>query len=200
MSRALWSGATQAFAADQYLSPLIKKIPPPRLAAKADPFHALIVAILNQLISRSVAQVIQQRLVKLTGTPFTPEAILAASDAKMRNAGLSTAKTQCAKACAQMALITKFSGPACRRLSDSDIRQQVVSIKGIGNWSADMVLIFGLGRADIMPYGDAGIQRAARNIFALSDNAAALAKLQRVAPRWSPHRSVAAWYLWRLLG
>lgn len=185
---------------DTVMGQLVKSLPAPGAGARRDPFHALIVAILNQLISRKVAAIIEKRLADLVGRPFRPAAVAAADSLQMRKLGMSESKVTCAKACANDALATDFSARSCRYLSDAEIIARIVALKGAGPWTAHMVLIFGLGRPDVMPDGDGGIRRATANLFGCSDLAATCKRLLREKRRWQPHNSVAAWYLWRSLG
>ena len=184
---------------DKWLAPLIAKLPHPQAAAKKDPFHALIVAILNQQISLKAAAAIGERLTQLVGRPYTPAAIATASPSAMRAAGMSATKIACAKAFAQDGWASKLTARSCRNMSDELIYERIIAFKGAGPWTAQMVLIFGLGRADVMPAGDGGIQRAAAKLFTVQDIAAAQNKLREIAPTWKPYRTLGAWFLWRSL-
>lgn len=184
---------------DKYLAPLVKHLPPPSSGGKKDPFDALIVALLNQSISLKVARVFEERLRKLAGRPFTPESIAKVPAKKFRGIGVATSKVVCAKACAAYAAKHGFTAKSCSRLSDAEVTDIVVSIKGAGPWTATMVLLFGLGRLDVMPDGDGGIQRGAQKLFRSKSLATAHKRLLREAPHWQPYRSIAAWYLWAYL-
>lgn len=185
---------------DELLAPLVARLSPPQPGGRKEPFDALIVALLNQLISRKVAGVIEGRLRDLVGKPFTPASISELDPEKFRTCGLSRNKVACAKACAADSLAHDFTAKSCRHLTDEQIVQRIIAIKGAGPWTAHMVLLFGLGRPDVLPDGDGGIQRAAALLFGSRSLATARRRLVREARRWRPFRSIAAWYLWRSLG
>ena len=184
---------------DGLLRPLVGAIDPPRPSARKDPFHALVVSILNQQISRIAAKAIEKRLASLSGSPFRPESLVRMRKDRLRSIGLSRTKADCVVACSKHALKHGLSARSCRSLSDEEILDRLMTIKGIGAWSGQMVLVFGLGRPDVMPDGDGGIVRAASNLFRIEDRAKAREKLIATSPSWSPHRTLAAWYLWRSL-
>ena len=184
---------------DKLLRPLVDAIDPPRSTAKKDPFHALVVSILNQQISRIAAKAIEKRLASLAGSPFKPDSLVGMSKSRLRSIGLSQTKAECVVACSKHALKHALSARSCLSLSDEEILDRLMTIKGIGAWSGQMVLIFGLGRQDVMPDGDGGIVRAASNLFKIEGRAKAREKLIATSSSWSPHRTLAAWYLWRSL-
>lgn len=184
---------------DRWLGKIISTTEHPAPGARKDPFHALVVGIANQQISVTAARAIVGRLGDLLGTPFSPGPIVAARRDRLRAAGLSNSKVDSMKACAKHALKHGLTVKSCKGMSDGEIVESLCGIKGVGPWTAHMVLVFGLGRPDVMPDGDGGIIRAASNLFGIEDRVRARERLVRVSPGWAPHRTIAAWFLWRSL-
>ena len=127
-------------------------------------------------------------------TPATPAATAAPEHLPLRRHGLSQAKAGTLREVAKLADIGAFDD--LDSLSDDDVRERLTAIKGIGPWTAHMVMMFALGRPDVWPVGDVGIQRAARQLY----NADGRDALEILGERFRPYRSHAAWYLWRSLG
>ena len=183
---------------DRHLGPLARAEPQPIRSMPSRPFNALVVAIVGQQISRTAAGAITGRLAAQTAMPFTPAGLASLRLPRLRAAGLSAGKAASIQACARHfnsdpGLLRKL-----KRLTDDEVRAELVSIKGVGPWTAEMVLMFGLGRPDIMPHGDVGVIRGAMRLFKARDMEHAAARLLRIAPQWAPHRTVAAAYLWSL--
>lgn len=184
---------------DALLRPLLDACPTPT-GRKRQVFHALIVAICNQQISRAAASTVETRIAQKTGgRPFTPSAVLSCGVQGLRLAGMSSAKAKAAVAAATAGAEGMFSLGRLQKLSDKQITKDICSIPGAGKWTADMVLIFGLGRPDVMPVGDGGIRRAAFRLLSSAIQEDSAAALEDYAVRWTPHRTLAAWYLWRSL-
>ena len=185
---------------DPKLKKLISQLPKPSCGGKKNPVDDFVVAIMNQMISRKAASTIEQRLRKLAGRPFDPNKIAKLPIEKIRSCGLSATKANCMKEFCKYVVKNKFSATSCKNLSNQQIIDILTSMRGAGPWTAHMVLIFGLGRMDVMPLDDGGIQRAAQLLYSLDNLQAIKAKLTQQAKKWSPYNSVAAWYLWRSLG
>jgi DNA-3-methyladenine glycosylase II len=130
---------------------------------------------------------------KLTSKPMTPAKLLAASDDALRAAGLSRSKASYIRNLA-VAMGEGLSRARLKNMDDPDAIAALSAVKGIGQWTAEMYLIFGLNRMDIMSLGDAGLQRAARELY--NGGTARDGLLASVSEKWKPYRSVAAWYLW----
>ena len=126
-------------------------------------------------------------------TPFAPEAIVKIDARRLRAAGLSRSKAGFLKALARFTVQGGLKG--LRRLPDDEIVARLTAVKGIGVWTAEMFLIFSLQRPDVWPVGDGGVQRAARDLYGISERDALLA----LGERFRPFRSHAAWSLWRAL-
>lgn len=169
--------------------------------ATMDVYAVLAKAIVSQQLSGKAAATIYGRLCDLfpaaRGGP-RPEQILAASDAALRSAGLSRAKTLALRDLAEKSLAGAIPTlAAARRLDDEALIERLTAVRGIGRWTAEMFLIFRLGRPDVLPVDDYGVRKG----FALAFGQAELPSprdLREHGLRWAPWRTVASWYLWRI--
>lgn len=162
------------------------------------PFHALFSAIISQQLSGKAARSIYNRTrALLPRGRITAPAVLGATPAQLRGAGLSRAKVA-----AVHDLAARYADgglPDARRmkrLSDEEIIEQLVQVRGVGRWTAEMLLIFYLGRPDVLPVGDLGVRKG----FQIAYRRPGLPtedQLHAHGERWRPYRSVASWYLWR---
>jgi len=164
-------------------------------------FGALIEAIVYQQLSGKAAETILGRVVALYRPRRFPRPvdILDTPVARLRAAGLSAAKAAAVKDLAARTLDGTVPTMArVRRMSDDEIIERLTAVRGIGRWRVEMLLLFRLGRPDVLPLGDLGVRKG----FARAFNRRALLDplvLSRRAERWRPYRSVASWYLWRAL-
>ncbi len=169
-----------------------------RPGARGDHFTTLLRAIVGQQLSAKAAETIWLRFIALHGDPrrLRPEDVLAMSDEAMRGVGLSNAKTAYAKDLAARVASGELPLNRISRRTDDAIIADLVAVKGIGRWTAEMFLIFKLGRPDIWPVDDLGIRNAVKRAYNVEPTKDTLAA---VAEPWRPWRSVASWYLWRSL-
>jgi len=163
------------------------------------PYEALLEAIAYQSISGLAARTIFARIKALGSNdrPPTPQQILAATDQTLREAGLSFAKIAAARDLAQKTIdgIVPTLEEA-HKMSDEELVQRLDSVRGIGAWTVEMFLIFRLGRPDVLPIHDYGVQKG----FALAYGKRKIPKpkeLAKFGERWRPYRTVASWYMWR---
>jgi DNA-3-methyladenine glycosylase II len=166
------------------------------------PYEALTRAIAHQQLNGRAAQTILARFVALFGNGRFPGPadVLAAHPARLRSAGFSRAKVRAIKDIARHALAgTVPTRRAAARLDDEAIVERLVAIHGVGRWTVEMLLIFTLGRADILPVDDFGVREGYRRAYGTRLRPTPKA-LRRIGERWKPYRSVAAWYLWRAAG
>lgn len=154
-------------------------------------FPSLVDAIVSQQISGKAAASIMGRLAELI--PIRPTALATADLRMLRRAGLSRAKATYVRELARFARAGGLRG--LRTLPDAAVVERLISVKGIGVWTAEMFLIFSLHRPDVWPVGDGGIQRAAARLYRVKSPR----RLQALGERFRPVRSHAAWYLWRSL-
>jgi DNA-3-methyladenine glycosylase II len=186
-------------AADPVLARLIEAVGPCRLHPHrgVGPFGYLVRAILSQQISGAAARAVAERLRSRFGWPLRPEHLLGASDEELRACGLSRQKA---------GYLRDLASRACNglplerlsRLTDERVIETLTVVKGIGRWTAEMYLMFRLGRPDVLPLDDLGIRSAMRRAYrmrALPDKD----RMRRTATPWRPYRTVACWYLWRSL-
>jgi 3-methyladenine DNA glycosylase/8-oxoguanine DNA glycosylase len=160
-------------------------------------FTYLARAILAQQISVAAARSIAARLTARFGWPWRPEHVLGATDAELRSLGLSRQKAAYLR---DLAARTRDGLPLGRlsRLSDERVIETLTAVKGIGRWTAEMYLMFRLGRPDVLPVDDLGIQTAMRRAYRMRGKPRK-ERMRRIAEAWRPYRTVACFYLWRSL-
>jgi DNA-3-methyladenine glycosylase II len=161
------------------------------------PFHMLANSIISQQLSSKAAATIKKRVGEIVGVPFQISIVLSISIEQLRGAGLSRAKTRYIRELAAHVSDGRLAFEEMISLDDESVIEKLVEVPGIGRWTAEMFLLFGLKRLDVLAVGDAGLQRAARVLYGKKQNPKSL--LPRVAEVWRPYRSVASWYLWRSL-
>lgn len=189
---------------DPLLADAMDRTPPfpgfPDHARRGSHFHALARAIVYQQLAGNAAASIYDRVRALTpGTRFPdPKECLTLSDQAFRKAGLSRNKTRALKDLAERVTSGEVSLRSIDRASDDDVITQLTRVWGIGEWSAQIFLMFRLGRLDVMPATDLGIREGLKRLDGLDGRPPPSAVLER-AEVWRPLRSVAAWVLWRLL-
>lgn len=189
---------------DRRLGALIDRVGPfdLRLKRTSTVFAALGEAIVYQQLTGAAAATILGRVKALAGGPRrfpTPAQILAMPDEVLRSAGLSRAKTMALKDLSRKIADGVVPAPAVlRRLDDEDIVQQLTQVRGVGRWTAQMFLIFRLGRLDVLPAEDYGVRKGFAVAFRTRELPTPAQVIARGA-RWQPYRTVAAWYLWRAL-
>jgi DNA-3-methyladenine glycosylase II len=180
---------------DPVLAELIDAHGPCKLAATTSYFQLMVGTVVTQQLSTKAARSIYNRLVHTLGGKVRPGAVLAASDEALRGVGLSRSKVRFVKNVAE-AFKTRRMGPKTfAKLSDDEVIARLTEIKGIGEWSAHMFLMFGLNRLDVFPVGDVGLRNAIVKQYKLRKNPSA-ARLQRIGDAWRPYRTVGSVYLW----
>lgn len=188
---------------DPVLAGVIDRVGPCRLEPRQEGTHfdALVRSIVYQQLSGKAAGTILGRVHALYGDRSpTPAELLATSDETLRAAGLSRQKLSYLKDLAGKveAGEVPLAADAIDHLGDAEIIERLVRVKGIGRWTVHMFLIFRLGRPDVLPELDLGIQNAIRRAYRLRKQPGPKDVL-RIGKRWTPHASVASWYLWRSL-
>jgi DNA-3-methyladenine glycosylase II len=187
---------------DPILAAIIKKygVCGIKTGRESDIFCGLVQAIVSQQLSTRAAATIYGRLQALMpdAAPPTPEALRPLSDEALRGVGLSRQKTSYMRDLAQKVLEGSVKTDGLREMSDEEVVAELTKIKGIGRWTVEMILIFRLARPDILPVGDLGIVKAIQKAYGLRKPPDAK-RMQTIAERWRPYRSVASWYLWASL-
>ena len=164
-----------------------------------DPYGVLVRTIVGQQLSTRSAQAIFQRLVDLFGghTPSARE-LIEADPEVVRAVGLSHSKVAYLRDLAERVEDGDLELDRLSELPDDEVAAQLTAVKGIGKWSADMFLMFHLGRPDVLPVGDLGIRKAVERLYELPAVPDA-AEVERIAEPWRPYRTLASLYLWTAL-
>lgn len=187
-------------AADSILAAAIDAVGPLAVRSEGRPYPALVRAILYQQLAGPAAATIERRFLALYGdrgeTP-TPEQVLSTDLETFRSAGVSRQK---AGYLLDLAARTQEGvvGDHLANLADTDVADRVMAVKGIGRWTADMLLIFSLGRPDVLPVGDLGLRNAVKRLYRHRDLLPPK-ELEALAEPWRPYRSAATWYCWQWL-
>jgi len=187
-------------AADERMAALIRAVGPCRLRLESrTPYEALIRAIAHQQLHGRAADAILGRFIALyPGMVFpAPEMVLASEEGVLRGCGFSAGKVAAIRdICAKTLEGVVPDRRAACRMSDEALIARLVSLRGVGRWTVEMLLIFTLGRPDILPVDDFGVREGYRVLYGLAQQPAPRV-LAEIGKGWGPYRSTAAWYLWR---
>ena len=164
-----------------------------------DAYGSLVRTIVGQQLSTKAARSIYGRLTALfDDRPPTPEELVSTEEEVLRACGLSRPKVRYLRDLAGRVISGQLDLRALQDLPDDEVIRQITAVKGLGQWSADMFLMFHLGREDVLPVGDLGVRRAVERAYELPQIPDA-ETLQDIARPWSPHRTLASFYLWESL-
>ncbi len=178
---------------DPILKELICKNKNIVLSSKRKPFTTLVKAILGQQVSVASADAIYTRLINLLGkNSLKPKNILTLTEDQIKSAGISRQKTQYLINIAKHFKKNKITNLYFDKKSQKEIRHELISIKGIGNWTMEMFEIFYLMAPDVYPLGDIGLVRALEHFYKLETKE----EMEQFSNQWKPHRTVVTWYLW----
>ena len=193
-----WDRAKRALTRrDPVLAAIIRAHPKVFLARRGEPFLTLARAIVGQQISVKAAQSVWDRLAACVGE-VTPERVLSKERPALRACGLSDRKTEYIADLARHFADGAIHVERWPQMSDEQIIAELVEVRGIGRWTAEMFLIFNLLRPDVFPLDDLGLQKGIRLAY-FRNRKVALGTLRKLGESWRPWRSVATWYLWRSL-
>jgi 3-methyladenine DNA glycosylase/8-oxoguanine DNA glycosylase len=185
---------------DPVLKELIHRIGPCTLSHDPDGFAVLTRAIVAQQISTHAARAIHARLAEILGSGgVCARAVARASEAKLRAAGLSAGKILSLRDLADHCRCGALNFEKLAALPDEEVIASLIPVRGIGRWTAEMFLIFSLGRPDVLPLADYGLRAGVQKNYALRSLPAAKQLLRRAEP-WRPFRSIGTWFIWRSLG
>ena len=193
-----WDKAKRSLARrDPVLAKIIRAHPRVHLVPRGAPFHTLARAIVGQQISVKAAQSVWNRFSAHVSV-VSPDELLKAKVKDLRTCGLSARKCEYIQDLAQ-----RFADGAVHvhrwpDMSDEDVVADLVQVRGIGRWTAEMFLMFYLARPDVLPLGDLGLRRAMQ-LHYNRGRALSLPRMQKIGAAWAPWRSVATWYMWRSL-
>ena len=185
---------------DKIMQVLIKKFGKPNFNLTQDFFQSLLRSIIFQQLNGKAAQAIYERFVNLIPktSNLCPNEVLKMDNDKMRKAGLSFRKIDYVKDLADYFKNNSFQKEDVERMTDQEISKELIQIKGIGQWSVDMFLMFTLNRADIFPFTDLGIQKGIMKILKMN-TLPSTKEMEACSRRWKPYRTIACWYLWRMV-
>jgi DNA-3-methyladenine glycosylase II len=186
---------------DKKLAPGIKMYGPCHIEPHTDYYGELVSSIVGQQLSTKAGSTIWRRVLDLFGSKMpTPQQLIDINPDKVRACGVSYPKIGYMKDLAQHVLDGRLDLPHVSTMPNEQLIEQLTAVKGIGEWSAHMFMIFGLGRLDILPAGDLGVRKAITNLYSLK-GLPDPATIVTIANKnhWHPYESVAAWYLWQSL-
>ncbi len=183
---------------DPALAGLLQQLEPIEITLQEDFFVSIASAIVGQQLSNRVAEVLWERLTALLEDGVTPSNLQSLDDEQLRGIGISYAKIKYLKALSTAVLDRTLELDRLHTLDDDEIVRQLTRIKGIGPWTAEMFLIFSMGRTDVFSVGDGGLQRAVKWLYQM-EQIPGKDELIRISDRWRPYRTTAALYLWRAI-
>jgi len=184
---------------DPKLAKIIDVIGEFQIRTSRNHYQSLIEAIITQQLAGSAAKAISKRFRSLYGKKFPkPADVLKTSDSKLRKTGLSGMKVKYIKELSRNIESKKLKLRSLSKLSDDEVVEQLTETKGIGRWTAEMFLMFSLGRMDVLPVGDLGLKKAVQLLNSASELPTA-DEIEKIAEKWRPYRTIATWYLWKSL-
>ena len=193
-----WQKAKKALSnKDKKLSKVIKSYPDDFLFSKSDPFFTLARSIVGQQISVKAAQSVWDKL-EIKVSKINPQIIIKTHSNTLKSVGLSRQKVNYLKNLASAFIERNIKLDMWNKMTDEEIIQDLIQIKGIGRWTAEMFLIFNLCRPDVFPLDDIGMIKGLCKIYKLRYPLDKVVVL-KLGNKWKPYRSVATWYLWRTL-
>jgi len=174
---------------------IIESVGPCRLQPRPDRFGTLVRAIIGQQISSRAASSIDKRVRDLAGEPHEPDRLILVGEQGLRNSGLSGVKARYVLNLAQAVRDGHLPLQEVHEWEDEAIIQALTTIKGVGPWTAEMFLIFALGRQDVLSVGDLGIRVGLQKFYGL-EQLPKPPECRKLAEPWRPYRTIAMWYLW----
>jgi DNA-3-methyladenine glycosylase II len=197
-SQKILDGTAHISAVDPVMRPLVAECPPlTSLRLQSNRFRALINSILSQQISIHTARAIRLRLTELAGPEgLTESRVKQLSPDQLQSVGISRPKAKYLNDLADHVQSGRLRLNQIGRSSDSGVIEQLTAVKGIGVWTAQMFLIFSLGRLNVFPHDDYGIRAAIGNLYGLGKLPDKKTS-SRIAEQWGPYRTIGTWYCWR---
>ncbi len=182
---------------DTVMRDIVRRVGPYEMQVRGQPYQSLLRAILYQQLAGAAAAAIERRFLALFGGRIPkPHELAQLSDEQFRGAGVSRQKAGYMRSIGERFASGELSDRKLLRAPDDEVIDAVTRIKGVGRWTADMLLMFCIGRPDVLPVGDLGIQNAMKLAYGL-DAPPKPDEMLRIAEPWRPYRSAGAWYLWR---
>lgn len=183
---------------DPNLAKIIYQVGKYRINLVKNPYRSLINAIITQQLSSAAADSISKKFQKLYQGYPKPIDVISTPDSKLRSAGLSQMKVTYIKDLSEKIQSKELRIRSLKDKSDEDVISHLTQVKGIGRWTAEMFLIFSLGRLDVLPVGDLGLKKGMRRLYCMPD-LPEKEEIERIAEKWRPYRTVATWYIWKSL-
>ena len=186
--------------ADERMAKLIDKFGPPNFNLMNNYYESLVRSIIYQQLSGKAASIIYKRFLDLFVFDIYPKPkdVLAVSIETLRSSGLSYQKVNYIRDLSEKWQDETINLTDIDSMTDEEISSELIKVKGIGQWTADMFLMFTLGRPDVFPFGDLGIQKGVM-IITNMNRLPTQKEMERKTKKWQPYRTVAAWYLWKLV-
>jgi DNA-3-methyladenine glycosylase II len=185
--------------ADARLADVIRSVGRYAIKTGGEPFQSLVEAIMYQQLAGSAADAIHSRFMELYGGRFpAPARLLSTPEERLRSAGLSGRKVKYIMDLAGRVDRGQLDLEGLAAMEDEQVVERLTEVKGIGRWTAEMFLMFCLGRPDVLPVGDLGLRRAMQKTYMLRVLPLP-EKMEKIALPWRPYRSVATWYMWKSL-
>lgn len=182
---------------DPVMRGIVKACGPFEMEARGKPYEALLRAVLYQQLAGPAAAAIERRFLAMFGGRIpAPDQLAPMTDEQLRAAGISRQKASYMRSIGEHFASGELSDRKLLRAGDDDVIEMVTRIRGVGRWTADMLLMFCIGRPDVLPVGDLGIQNSMRLAYGL-DVLPKPDEMSAIAEPWRPYRSAASWYLWR---
>ncbi|MBS1563423.1 MAG: DNA-3-methyladenine glycosylase 2 family protein [Bacteroidetes bacterium] len=184
---------------DRKLKKVVEAQEPHALELKKKVYLHLCGSIMSQQLSTKVADVIWKRFIALYDKQPTPEQIIATPHEQLRSIGLSNAKANYVQNVARFAIEHGMEWKQLKKMTDQEVIDHLIQIKGVGRWTVEMILMFALGREDVFAVDDLGIQNAMIKLYKLdrSDKKKFREDMLRISQKWSPYRTYACIHLWR---
>lgn len=184
---------------DERLKKLISFVGNIEIPLRTDFYKSLVNSIVAQQLSAKVASIINDRLELISGTSVTPNKIMELSDEKLRETGISKRKISYLRDLTHKVINGQVMLDDLCFLTNDEVIQKLTTIKGIGQWTAEMFLIFSLGRKDVLSLNDIGLQRATKWLYELESNVDGIAFLKRKNFEWRPYGTIISLYLWEVV-
>lgn len=182
---------------DDVLRPVIEKYELTSSVMSTRLFYDVLESIVSQQLSIKAADTIFKRFLALLPEQFTPEDVYALTHEQLRSVGLSNNKAIYVHALAHEVVMNAFEMDTLHQVSDEEVIVQLTRIKGIGRWTAEMMLIFALGRPDVFSVGDLGLRAAVEKLYGIERTK--LKEIEELSQQWKPYRSYASRWLWKSL-
>ena len=182
---------------DRKLAKVIDSVGSFQLKITRNRYESLVEAIITQQLSGSAATSISKKFRALYSTRFPrPEDVIKTPTAKLRRTGLSKMKVEYIKGLSKKIESNELKINSISKLDDEEIIAELTKVKGIGKWTAEMFLIFTLGRLDVLPVGDLGLKKGIQFLHSM-ETLPSEKEMEKIAEKWRPYRTVATWYLWK---